>query len=50
MLYPLMDFVSLLPSETRIIERQAVIHNGRDLLPKPYVLFRVRVDGRRIQN
>ena len=32
------------------IERQAVFHNGRDLRQKPYVLFRVKVDGRRIQN
>ena len=32
------------------IERQAVFHNGRDLRQKPYVLFRVKIDGRRIQN
>jgi len=32
------------------VERQAVFHNGRDLRQKPYVLFRVKVDGRRIQN
>jgi len=32
------------------VERQGVFHNGRDLRQKPYVLFRVKVDGRRIQN
>ena len=32
------------------VERQAVFHNGRDLRQKPYVLFRVKVDGRRIQS
>jgi sugar lactone lactonase YvrE len=32
------------------VERQAVFHNGRDLRQKPYVLFRVKIDGRRIQN
>jgi sugar lactone lactonase YvrE len=32
------------------IERQAVFHNGRDLRQKPYVLFRVKVDGSRIHN
>lgn len=31
------------------IERQAVFHNGQDLRQKPYVLFRVKVDGTRIQ-
>jgi hypothetical protein len=31
------------------IERQAVFHNGQDLRQKPYVLFRVKVDGSRIQ-
>jgi len=31
------------------IERQAVFQNGRDLRQKPYVLFRVKVDGTRIQ-
>jgi len=32
------------------VERQGVFHSGRDLRQKPYVLFRVKVDGRRIQN
>jgi sugar lactone lactonase YvrE len=32
------------------VERQAVFNNGRDLRQKPYVLFRVKVDGTRIQN
>jgi sugar lactone lactonase YvrE len=32
------------------IERQAVFHNGRDLRQRPYVLFRVKVDGSRIHN
>jgi sugar lactone lactonase YvrE len=32
------------------VERQAVFHNGQDLRQKPYVLFRVKVDGSRIQN
>jgi len=32
------------------VERQGVFHNGRDLRQKPYVLFRVKTDGRRIQN
>jgi len=31
------------------IQRQAVFQNGRDLRQKPYVLFRVKVDGTRIQ-
>jgi len=31
------------------VERQAVFHDGRDLRQKPYVLFRVKVDGTRIQ-
>ena len=31
------------------IERQPVFQNGRDLRQKPYVLFRVKVDGTRIQ-
>ena len=35
---------------TNQVERQAVFHNGRDRRQKPYVLFRVKVDGRRIQN
>lgn len=30
------------------IERGAVFHNGQDLRQKPYVLFRVKVDGTRI--
>lgn len=32
------------------VERQAVFHGGQDLRQKPYVLFRVKVDGIRIQN
>ena len=32
------------------VERQGVFHDGRDLRQKPYVLFRVKTDGRRIQN
>ena len=32
------------------VERQGVFHNGQDLRQKPYVLFRVKVDGTRIQN
>jgi sugar lactone lactonase YvrE len=32
------------------IERGAVFHNGQDLRQKPYVLFRVKVDGTRIHN
>jgi sugar lactone lactonase YvrE len=32
------------------IERQAVFHEGRDLRQKPYVLFRVKMDGTRIRN
>jgi sugar lactone lactonase YvrE len=32
------------------IERQPVFNNGRDLRQKPYVLFRIKVDGTRIQN
>ena len=31
------------------VERQGVFHNGQDLRQKPYVLFRVRVDGTRIR-
>lgn len=31
------------------IERQSVFHSGQDLRQKPYVLFRVKVDGTRIQ-
>jgi len=30
------------------IERQAAFHNGQDLRKKPYVLFRLRVDGTRM--
>jgi len=30
------------------IERQPAFHGGQDLRQKPYVLFRVKVDGRRI--
>ncbi len=30
------------------LERQAAFHNGQDLRQKPYALFRVKVDGRRI--
>jgi sugar lactone lactonase YvrE len=32
------------------VERQPAFHNGHDLRVKPYVLFRVKVDGTRIQN
>ena len=32
------------------IERQPPFHNGQDLRQKPYVLFRVKVDGTRIQS
>ena len=32
------------------VERQASFHDGRDLRQKPYVLFRVKVDGKRIQD
>ena len=32
------------------IERQPVFHNGQDLRKKPYVLFRVKMDGTRIKN
>ncbi|MGB9336732.1 MAG: L-dopachrome tautomerase-related protein [Candidatus Acidiferrales bacterium] len=32
------------------IERQGIFHNGQDLRKKPYALFRVKVDGSRIQN
>jgi sugar lactone lactonase YvrE len=32
------------------IERQPPFNNGKDLRQKPYVLFRVKVDGTRIQN
>ena len=31
------------------VERQGVFHNGQDLAAEPYVLFRVKVDGTRIQ-
>jgi sugar lactone lactonase YvrE len=31
------------------IERQGLFHNGQDLRQKPYVLFRLKVDGTRIQ-
>lgn len=31
------------------IERQAVFHSGHDLRKKPYILFRLKVDGTRIQ-
>ena len=30
------------------VERQSVFHNGQDLRQKPYVLFRVKIDGTRI--
>jgi sugar lactone lactonase YvrE len=30
------------------VERQSVFHNGQDLRKKPYVLFRMKVDGTRI--
>ncbi len=32
------------------IERQGIFRNGQDLRKKPYALFRVKVDGSRIQN
>lgn len=32
------------------VERQAVFHGGQDRRQKPYVLFRVKVDGTRIRN
>ena len=32
------------------IERQGVFHNGQDLRQRPYVLFRLKVDGTRIGN
>lgn len=32
------------------VERQATFHSGQDLRQKPYVLFRVKVDGTRIRN
>ncbi len=32
------------------IERQGTFHNGKDLRQPPYALFRVKVDGTRIQN
>jgi sugar lactone lactonase YvrE len=32
------------------VERQAVFHDGQDLRQKPYVLFRVKVDGTRIRD
>ncbi len=32
------------------VERQASFNNGQDLRQKPYVLFRVKVDGKRISN
>jgi sugar lactone lactonase YvrE len=31
------------------VERQGAFHNGKDLRQKPYVLFRLKVDGTRIQ-
>jgi sugar lactone lactonase YvrE len=31
------------------VERQSVFHDGKDLRQRPYVLFRVKVDGTRIQ-
>jgi sugar lactone lactonase YvrE len=31
------------------VHRQGVFHNGQDLRQKPYVLFRLKVDGTRIQ-
>jgi sugar lactone lactonase YvrE len=31
------------------VERQGVFHDGHDLRQKPYVLFRVKVDGTRIE-
>src|ERR1700691_3592175 len=31
------------------VERQSVFHNGQDLRQKPYVLFRLKIDGTRIQ-
>jgi sugar lactone lactonase YvrE len=31
------------------IERQGVFHNGQDLRQKPYVLYRVKIDGTRIK-
>lgn len=31
-------------------ERDAFFHNGQDLRQKPYVLFRVKIDGTRIEN
>jgi sugar lactone lactonase YvrE len=31
------------------LQRQAVFHNGQDLRQKPYMLFRIKVDGTRIQ-
>src|SRR5580700_4375880 len=31
------------------VERQSVFHNGQDLRHKPYVLFRVKIDGTSIQ-
>ncbi len=30
------------------VERQTVFHNGQDLRQKPYLLFRIKVDGTRI--
>jgi sugar lactone lactonase YvrE len=30
------------------LQRQAAFHNGKDLRQKPYVLFRIKVDGTRI--
>jgi sugar lactone lactonase YvrE len=32
------------------VERQSAFHNGQDLRQKPYVLFRIKVDGTRIKN
>jgi sugar lactone lactonase YvrE len=31
------------------VERQGAFHNGQDLRQKPYVLYRLKVDGKRIQ-
>ena len=32
------------------IDRQPPFNNGKDLRQKPYVVFRVKVDGTRIHN
>ncbi len=32
------------------VERQPFFHNGQDIRKKPYVIFRVKVDGARIRN